>query len=256
MPASNPTTIDVPPDRHRFEARYFCPQLSVGNTPVWTGFGLACYSREPMKQVALGFRVHTGWAALVAVEAPVRLDNPTIVDRKRVEMIEGGSPEAPAFVYHAASKLPLKSAERLVQECTALAQSRAKDSLTAVVGELRDRGYEVFASGVIGAKRPLASSLETILGTHSLIHAAEGELFRGAIISANEVLKVPVTSVPAAELYDRAATTLGSSADEIRRRLTEGRRSVGKPWAQDQKESLLVALLAAATDVRPPVRRR
>ncbi len=203
-----------------------------------------------MKQVALGFRVHTGWAALVAVEAPVRLDNPIIVERKRVEMIESGKPEAPSFVYHAGSKLPLKSAARLVQECTALAQSRAKDSLTAVVGELRDRGYEVFASGVIGANRPLASSLETILGTHSLIHAAEGELFRAAIISANEVLKVPVTSVPAGELYARVATTLGSSADEIRRRLTDGRRSVGKPWAQDQKESLLVALLAAASNGR------
>jgi hypothetical protein len=203
-----------------------------------------------MKQVALGFRVHTGWAALVAAEAPVRLDNPIIVDRKRIEMIEGGNSQKPSFVYHAASKLPLKSAERLVQESKALAQSRAKDSLTAVVGELRNRGYEVFASGVIGTKRPLASSLETILGTHSLIHAAEGELFRAAIIGASEVLKVPVTSVPASELYARVATMLGSSADEIRRRLNEERRAVGKPWAQDQKESLLVALLAAAANPR------
>jgi hypothetical protein len=198
-----------------------------------------------MKQVALGFRVHTGWAALVAAEAPVRLDNPIILDRKRVEMLEGGKSAVPAFVYHAASKLPLKSAERLVQECTVLAQSRAKDSLAEIVGQLRERGYEVFASGVIGPKRPLASSLEAILGTHSMIHAAEGELFRAAIISASEVLKVPVTSVPAGELYARVAATLGSSADEIRERLNEGRRSVGKPWAQDQKESLLVALLAA-----------
>ncbi len=183
-----------------------------------------------MKQVALGFRVHTGWAALVVVEAPV--------------------PEAPAFVYHAASKLPLKSAEQLVQECTALARTRAKESLAAVVGELRNRGYEVFASGVIGAKRPLALSLETILRTHSMIHAAEGELFRAAIMSASEVLKVPVITVPAGELYARVATTLGSSADEIRQRLNEGRRSVGKPWAQDQKESLLVALLAAVASER------
>jgi hypothetical protein len=201
-----------------------------------------------MKQVALGFRVHTGWAALVAAESPVQMDNPIIVDRKRVEMLEGGKSDAPAFVYHAASKLPLESAERLVQECTALARSRAKTSLTAIVAELRDRGYGVFASGVIGAKRPLAASLETILGTHSMIHAAEGELFRAAIISANEVLKVPVTSVPAGELYARVATMLGSSADEVRQRLNEGRRSVGKPWAQDQKESLLVALLAAAAN--------
>ncbi len=199
-----------------------------------------------MNQVALGFRVHTGWAALVAVEAPVQLPSPKIVDRKRVEMIAGNKPEAPPFVYHAASKLPLKSAERLVQESTELAKSRAKDSLTTVVHELRERGYQVIASGVIGANRSLASSLETILGAHTLIHAAEGELFRNAIITASEALKVPVTSVAMGELYARAAKTMGSSADEIRRQLSEARRAVGKPWAQDQKESLLAALIAAA----------
>lgn len=198
-----------------------------------------------MKQVALGFRVHTGWAALVAVEAPVRLPNPTIVDRKRVEMIEGSKPESSRFVYHAASKLPLNSAERLVQESTELANRRAIDSLTAVVRELRERGYQVVASGVIGANRSLATSLETILGTHTMIHAAEGELFRGAIINASEALKVPVSSVPAGEIYARAAKALGSSADEIHRQLSEAGRTVGRPWAQDQKESLLAALVAA-----------
>ena len=211
-------------------------------------------ARQTQKRAALGFRVHTGWAALVAVEGPVSLVSPTILDRRRVEMMKGGDPEAPAFVYHAAAKLPLKSAEQLVQGSAELARSRARDALATSIGELRGRGYEVVASGVIAANQPLASSsLQSILAAHPLIHAAEGELFRQAVIGASEVLKVRVTSVPARELYTRASKLVGDSVELIRRRLAEAGQRLGKPWAQDQKEAFLVALLALA-DSLPPAR--
>jgi hypothetical protein len=150
----------------------------------------------------------------------------------------------PRFVYHAAAKLTLDSAQRFVLEAESIALGGAKDALAAAIHDLRERGYEVVASGTIVGNRPFSSPLEATLRSHSLLHAAEGELFRQAIIRASEALGVPVTSVPARELYAQAVKHLGVSIEVIRQRLTEVGRDIGKPWTQDQKESLLVALLA------------
>jgi|SRR5215813_1553912 len=198
--------------------------------------------RVAMKRVALGFRVHTGWAALLAAELPVRLPALTVVDRRRVEMIEGDDPKEPRFVYHAAAKLSLEAAKQLVRESTAMAQRRAQESLSKIVGELRNRGHDVVAAALIGANRPLESTLEKILGVHSLIHAAEGELFRGAILRASEALGVPASTVPAGELYARAAKAQGSSEVTLRQHLQQAGRIAGRPWAQDQKEALLAVV--------------
>jgi hypothetical protein len=200
-----------------------------------------------MKRVAFGFRVHTGWAALVAVQGPVSLDSPAILDRRRVEMMEGGKPEAPAFVYHAAAKLPLKAAGQLVQRAAELAKSRASAALESAMRELSRAGHTVVASGIVAGKRPLAlPALEEILAAHPLIHSAEGELYRQAVIDASEGLKLSVTAVPARDLYARASKALGHPVDLIRRRLAEMGRRVGAPWTVDQKEGLLAALLALA----------
>src|SRR5262249_5205674 len=200
-----------------------------------------------MKRAAFGFSVHTGWAALVAVQGPVSLDSPEILDRRRVEVVEGGKPEAPAFVYHAAAKLPLKSAGPLVQRAVVLAKSRASDALESAMRELSQAGHTVVASGIVAAKRPLElPSLEKILAAHTLIHSAEGDLYRQAIIAASEGLKLSVTAVPAGDLYGRAPKTLGHPVESIRRRLAEMGRRVGAPWTVDQKEGFLAALLALA----------
>jgi len=200
-----------------------------------------------MKRVAFGFRVHTGWAALVAVQGPVRLDAPVIVDRRRVEMMEGGKPEAPAFVYHAAAKLPLKSAEQLVQRAAELAKSHASAAVESAMRELSQAEHTVVASGIVAGKRPVElPSLEKILAAHPLIHLAEGELYRQAVIAASQGLKLSVTTIPAGDLYARASRTLGHPVESIQRRLAEMGRRVGTPWTVDQKEGLLAALLALA----------
>jgi hypothetical protein len=196
---------------------------------------------------ALGFRAHTGWAALTATAGPAA--SPTVLHRARVEMIAGGAADSPRFVYHAAAKLALPAAERLVRESAVEARAHAQEAIAAAVRALDERGFVVVASGVIGGNRPLTSTLEAILGAHSLIHAAEGELFRQAIAAASEACGVPVTTISARELWPRATRQLRVTEDRLRARLTEAGRAAGRPWAQDQKESLLVALLALALAV-------
>ncbi len=193
-------------------------------------------------RAALGFRVHTGWAALVAVAG--RAAAPTVLERQRIEMIAGSNPEAPPFVYHAAAKLPLGAAERFVQRQADVAMEQAKAAVAAVVSRLREQGYRVTACGMVAANRPLEATLETILGAHPLIHAAEGELFRHALMLAGAACAAPVVTVPARELLERGAKRLGLSEAALRPWLAAAGRGLGKPWGQDQKEALLVALLA------------
>jgi hypothetical protein len=197
-----------------------------------------------MTRAALGFRAHTGWAQMIAATGPAA--SPTIVGRWRVEMIAGHDPEAPPFVYHAAAKLALPAAERLVRQSAETARTRAKEAIAAAVRELEERGLDVVASGVIVGNRPLTSSLEVILGAHPMIHAAEGAFFRQAIADASEDCELLVTSVRAGELYARGAKALRVPEARLRARLAAAGRDAGRPWAQDQKESLLVALLALA----------
>lgn len=189
---------------------------------------------------ALGFRAHTGWAALVAAAGPA--SSPTVLHRARVEMIEGHAPNAPPFVYHAAAKLPLADAERLLRTSQIEARARAKKAIAAVVRELDARGFVVVAGGIIVGNRPLTSPLATILRAHSLIHAAEGALYRGALADACAACDVPVTTIRANELWPQGSKTLRLPEARLRARLTDA--GPGPPWAQDQKESLLVALLA------------
>jgi hypothetical protein len=195
-------------------------------------------------QATLGFSVHTGWAAMIAVAGTPA--SPVILDRLLVEMIPDSDRDPPRFVYHAAQELSLGAAERYVRMATEKSRANALAVLKAAVTELKKRGHEVVATGIIVSGRPLSADLAAILKSHPLLHTAEGELFRGAIKSASEKLKIPVTEIPARDLPARAARVLKVPAAALPGRLAEVGRAAGRPWSKDQKDSFLVALLAAS----------
>jgi len=78
------------------------------------------------------------------------------------------------------------------------------------------------------------------------MHAAEGELYRDALVHAGAACGLPVTGVPERDLDDRAAAALRLPVAELRRRVVELGRACGPPWAQDQKSAALVAWVALA----------
>jgi hypothetical protein len=179
---------------------------------------------------------------MVAVSGPP--GSAAIVDRRRLEMMPGNDPESPRFVYHAARKLPLEPAGRLVRESAELSLARAKAAVQAAVEALATREHEVVAGGIVVGNRPLAAPLEAVLESHSLIHAAEGELFRGAIRNALQALGIPVADVRARDLLSRAAAILGVPAGRVAQHLERIGRMAGKPWAKDQKDACLAAVIA------------
>jgi hypothetical protein len=200
--------------------------------------------KRSLAPATLGFSVHTGWAAMIAVAGSPK--SPIIVDRRRVEMM-GDDPDNPRFVYHyAAESLALPAAERFVREAIEQSRDNAVAAIEAARAELAKNSYEIVATGIIAGNKPFKSPLADILKSHSLIHTAEGELFRVAIKSASERLKIPVTEIRARDLEQEAAKVLGISAAKVPDRLAAIGRAAGRPWSKDQKTSLLAALVAAA----------
>ena len=197
-------------------------------------------ARSGTSEAALGFRSHSGWAALVAVAGPAT--EPSVVVRRRVEL----SRKTPRQPFHAAEGRPFAAAEGLIRrsidEATALADRAVREAVT----ELRVAGHEPVASGLLlAAGRPLPG-LRDVLASHALIHAAEGEMFRDVLRQASRQCGLRVAEVRERDLEDLAARSLGRSAAELGRRLAEWGKALGPPWTQDEKRAALVAWLALA----------
>jgi hypothetical protein len=202
---------------------------------------------KPGRSAAVGLRAHSGWAALVALASS--RGSPEVVDRRRIEIADPairGSKQP----YHAAEPMKLKDAEALIQKCTESTRRLARQALRAAIDDLRGKGLEVVGCGVIlGSGRQLPA-LEAILASHALLHTAEGEFYRNALVEAGEYCGVPVAGLKEREAYESGATRLGLSAGELQSRIAEMGRGIGPPWTQDQKYAALAGWLALSQPAR------
>jgi hypothetical protein len=203
-----------------------------------------------MEPVALGFRAHSGWAALVVVGGTKA--SPVVVDRRRIVLAD---PKIAGSVqpYHAAeeAKTP-REAAALVRRYQESSGKLAVRALDAVGRDLAAEGAVVVGAGILLASgRPLPA-LDGILASHALIHTADGEHFRDALAEACEKARVPVIRVREREVEAQAATVLGRSAADLRATVAALGRPLGPPWTQDQKAATLVAWLTLAQAGRRP----
>ncbi len=192
---------------------------------------------------ALGFRAHSGWAAVVALAGLVR--SPAVVERTRIELVGPQNPRA-RQPYHAAAELELKQAEKLIAQCIKETKQMARQGLRILVKDLKKKGYAVNGCGVLQGSGRALPALEKILASHPLLHTAEGILFRDVLTQASEHCKLAVTAVRERELFMHGTAKLRIPADELQRRLTEMGKPFGPPWGQDEKFAALAAWLALA----------
>ena len=194
--------------------------------------------RVRFNAAAIGFSVHTGWAASVLVAGP--LGAPRIVDRLRIRFADSDD-TVRAEVYHRAARLSGGAAAKFVRESQDAAARRAR----AAVQSLRD-SQPLVAAGILMSAGKLPSDLASILRSHPLIHTAEGVFYREALATAAEDCGLEVVRIPRRELPDRFASALGTDGAGARERLTAMGRTVGPPWARDQKDAAMAALVALA----------
>jgi hypothetical protein len=190
---------------------------------------------------ALGFRLHTGWAALVAVAGvPGKFK---VLLRRRIELLPPGN-SLPRFVYHEAAELPPSQAAELVRRVEDASQEMARISLQEILEHLRSIDAAVNAAGIPSGSRLVPKELAAVLRSHPLIHTAEAALFRRALASACQVRRVTVISVREREVWLSAADTWELKESELRKQVDGLRKAVGPPWGTDQKTAMAMALLA------------
>ncbi len=183
-------------------------------------------------RTALGFRAHSGWAAMVAVAGTI--DAPHVLERRRIVIADPDMPGSKQ-PYHAAAELPFPEAEALVRMAIESSQALALEVMSASVKTLRSKGHEVAGCGVVLGSGKALPALEGILASHALIHTAEGEMFRNVLVWAAQEHRLPVTGVREKELDATWLKRIGSLG-----------KLIGPPWTQDQKYATVAALMALA----------
>ncbi|MBV8199314.1 MAG: hypothetical protein JOZ15_01700 [Acidobacteria bacterium] len=201
---------------------------------------------DPPVAAAFGCRVHSGWAALIAVAGPVAA--PRVLARRRIELAGPAAPGG-AQPFHAARLLALEQARELVERSLEGAIRAARRALAAAAGELRRQGSDPIALGLVqSSARPLPE-LAAVLASHALVHTAEGELFRNALAVAAAKQGLFVLRVRERELVERCRSARGADGERF---LADLGRALGPPWRQDQKLATLAALLALALRTQLP----
>ena len=195
------------------------------------------------KQAAVGFRVHSGWSAIVAVS--LEKSAPVVLARQRVHLVDTFTYEF-RQPYHTAEKMLAGEAREFISRMQAEARRLAYRAVRELESRTHEQGVKLTRCGLLLASgRPLPG-LEKILASHPLIHTADGELFREGILHAIARCGLEDFRVKEKELLDRARRMLRIKPNALMQRVTDLGRSVGSPWSQDEKFATLAAWLALA----------
>lgn len=192
-----------------------------------------------MKVAAIGVRMHSGWGAVVAVSNDG--GKLSVVDRRRIEVIDEKKSTGKKQPYHFAKNLALSAAEKYIADCAVDSERLASEVIRSLMDELRVGDYAVKACAVVLSSGRALPSLPEILASHPLIHTAEGEFFRRAVWNACEKLKIQVSGVRERDLETQAKSVLGKSAAAAVKRISKMGKSIGSPWTQDHKSAALAA---------------
>jgi hypothetical protein len=210
----------------------------VGLSPVVRSSGMAKKSR-----IALGFRAHSGWAAVVAIGGS--RDAPVVLMRTRIELAD---PEIPESIqpYHSASELDIAAAGIFIRRCAAATKQMARKAMRDIAAQLQKSGHEVVACGNLLGSGHSPASLAAALASHPMLHTAEGEFYRNALDDASRHLGLKVVGVREKEIIELGSAMFGIASDKLQRTLTELGKPFGSPWRQDEKLATLAAWLALA----------
>lgn len=174
-----------------------------------------------MSKTALGWRSHSGWAALVVVREPA--SRPQVLAKRRVELIGESLPRQP---YHAIVEGGLA-----MPAATSLIERVATASVAAVVAatEWVLEEFAVEAVAVVGRRRSIPHDLERVLASHALLHAAEGYLYECSLIDGATRVGLPVSLVEPERI-------------EVGTALDAAGKALGPPWQKDHKLAAAAAL--------------
>ncbi len=195
----------------------------------------------------VGVAHHFGWAVAVTAGPDHR-----VVDRRRIELIGPGLPEAP--VHHVGGPWAM-------HQPTEPAEPIGDDALAALVAEVRaaaERATAAALSDLAGAVgdpivslslRDWPADFPTDIATQRRTPyeaQADSVMYRQVLAEAAAARGWAVHRFDAGDVEAEAARLLGDRAHDV---LHGPRAALGAPWAKDHRMALAATVLAAS---RPP----
>lgn len=181
--------------------------------------------------IVIGVTAKTGSAVAVALSGTAIA--PQLAGRREIELVPAGLAAQP---YHAAAGLDLAAAAELIAQVESAAEKAAAAGLRALAavcppGPVRAVAVVVKAVSVPG-------DLAGILRSHAWMHAAEGMLYREAVLAGAARCGWTAHAVdqPALPDAEQAVNALGQAA--------------GRPWRRFEKDAARAALTLLATPAR------
>jgi hypothetical protein len=190
--------------------------------------------------VGLGFRVKSGWAAVVLLTRSAHL--PQLLDVGRVELSDPRLPET-RQPYHAAMGT-LETDSTKLDRREHVVRCIAQQSLATLLIGYRQKGYRIKRAALVVGSQIDPS---TIANPHIRAHALEGRLFRSAVAETLQDHEIRTEVFLERDAYARVAARLKRSKDDVKRALRGLGRSAPEksgPWRAEQKLAALAALFA------------
>ena len=175
--------------------------------------------------VVIGVVTRTGSAVLVALSGSA--DAPRFAARREIGLVPATLPAQP---YHAAAGLELPVAEEMIADVEQAAEDAAMAGLDAMASGLPDSSA-IAGVAVMVKAISLPGSLAEVMRSHAWLHAAEGVLYREAVLAAARRCGWPahaaeMSALPAAEL-----------------RLAAIGLAAGRPWRRIEKDAARTAII-------------
>ncbi|HZM58393.1 MAG TPA: hypothetical protein VFB85_01330 [Vicinamibacterales bacterium] len=192
--------------------------------------------------VALGLKAHSGWAALVAIGQ--HDGTLSLVDRRRLELVDRDEASWAKQPYHAAEGLPARDARQIVERGLTAARRHATREVRDAVTRLEREGHTIDGCAVLMGQPMPEWSVDDILAVHFRMHKAEGVLFRDALARAAKACGQRLVEIPEKTLQDHARRALGAPPVAFAKHIATLGKTAGPPWGKDQKEAALAAMIA------------
>ena len=188
----------------------------------------------------LGFRVKSGWAAVVLLARPAH--SPRLLDVGRIELCDPQLPETRQPYHAAMGKLETDSTKLDRREH--VVRSISRQSLTRLFKGYRQKGYRIKRAALVVGSQIDPS---TIANPHIRAHALEGWLFRGSIEQSLHDLGIRTDVLLERDAYACVAARLKQPRDDVWRaihNLGGSLRSTAGSWRAEQKLAAVAALFA------------
>jgi hypothetical protein len=183
----------------------------------------------------LGIAHHFGWAVAVTATADHR-----VVDRRRIELIEPGTPAAP--IHHDGKDLDDTTAAALVAQVRASATRATAASLGQLVADLGDRGVPGAIEWMSIRRWPPDFPTDIAVQRRVPYEARADSVMYLQVLAADARRRGwAVHLFDARSVESEAAGVLGDRAEEV---LHGPRAALGPPWTKDHRVALAATVLA------------